>query len=365
MSRLIAYILFLLLPISSYGQFRGEGNRHLSVDYMSGFVMQHKKQISHLITEHPIGFRVVYNRKSTGAAQWEQRYNYPDVGLSFIYIDYRNEKLGKSLALIPHYNIYLTKNREANSQWKYQIGLGIGYNTEKYDRVENNRNNVLGTDINFGIALQIQNQLALSEKWHLVNSISLTHFSNGSIKKPNSGINTISFNTGVSYIVNYKNREFIVSEDSPIYKKGLGYTATLSFGMHEATKIRSGSEPFFVVSFLADKKLNHKSKLGVAVEWFYSRSLKSDVIYDNRLNGERPDFNRIGLALSHELVLGRFSVMSQAGYYVYDPYEPFASIYLRAGLRRYFGDNLFSSLCVKSHAAKAEAAEFALGYRFK
>lgn len=365
MNRLIVITIFSLIPFISNSQFRGEGNRHLSVDYMSGFVMQHKKQVSHLITEHPVGFRVVLNRRTTGAEQWEQRYNYPDVGLSFIYIDYRNEKLGQSLALIPHYNIYLTKNKEAKSQWKYQIGLGIGYNTEKYDQVENNRNNVLGTDFNFGIAFQFQNQLQLSERWSLVNSVSITHFSNGSIKKPNSGINTISFNTGVSYIVNYKDREFIVTEDSPINKKGLGYTATLSFGMHEATKIRSGSEPFFVLSVLADKTLNHKSKLGIAVEWFHSRSLKSDVKYDPWLNGEKPDFNRIGIALSHELTMGKFSVLTQAGYYVYDPYEPFASVYLRTGLRRYFGKHIYGSLCVKSHAAKAEAAEFALGYRWK
>ncbi len=100
------------------------------------------------------------------------------------------------------------------------------------------------------------------------------------------------------------------------------------------------------------------------MEWFYSVSLKKDIPTNYRLEDKEPDFNRIGLALSHELCLGTYSVMTQMGYYVYDPYKAFAPFYVRAGLRRYF-DKLYASLSVKSHYAKAEAAEFAIGWRFK
>jgi len=347
------------------GQFRGTGTQSIDIDFMNGFIMQHKKTISHLIRSQPQGFRVMLERRTNGEEQWQQRYNYPDVGLSFIYLDYKNSSIGKSLALIPHYNIYLTRNRQAKSQWKYQIGLGLEYNTNKYDKVENNQNNVLGTSFNFGIVLQLQNQYRLSEKLRFINSISLTHFSNGSIKKPNSGINTISFNTGLSYVISPSEKSFIETEDTPVVQKGLGYTATLSFGMHEAIQVRAGSYPFFVVSAFVDKTLNHKSKLGFGVEWFYSASLKNDIPYNYKLDGASPDFNRISLAISHELCLGRFSVMTQAGYYIYDPYKPFAPFYVRAGLRRYFKNKLYASLCVKSHYAKAEAAEFAIGWRFR
>ncbi|MTI20570.1 acyloxyacyl hydrolase [Fulvivirga sp. RKSG066] len=358
--------ILLLIPGLSLAQFSGEGERILHMEYMHGFILKHKKQISHLIIGHPQGIRATLVRQTNGSERWHQRYNYPEAGLSLIYLDYQNPSLGKSIALIPHYNVYFTKNRQAKSRWKYQIGLGLGYNTNKYHRETNNQNNVLGTDLNFGISMQLQHQYQITKDIALLNSVSLTHFSNGSIRKPNSGINTVSFNTGIAYSLSKKAYSYNFNQNDPIDKEGLGYTATLSFGMHEATKIGAGSYPFFVLSALADKTLNHKSKLGIAIEWFYSESLKRDIKFDPELAGEEgPDFNRIGIALSHELVLGDFSVMSQLGYYVYDPYKPFTSVYIRAGLRRYFNDNLFASLCVKSHHARAEAAEFALGWRFK
>lgn len=356
----------LLLPGLAFAQFSGQGERLLHVEYMHGFILKHKKQIAHLITAHPQGIKATLVKKTMGDKQWHQRYSYPEVGLSLIYLDYNNPDVGKSIALIPHYNIFLTKNRDAKSQWKYQMGLGVGYNTNKYNKEVNNQNNVLGTNINFGISLQLQHEYKLSKKLLWLNSLSLTHFSNGAIRKPNSGINAISFNTGMAYSLSQKDYKYQAYESDPIDKSGLGYTATLSFGMHEAIKIGAGSYPFFVLSVLADKTLNHKSKLGVAVEWFYSESIKQEIQYDTKLEGKsKPDFNRVGIALSHELMLGDFSVMSQFGYYVYDPYQPFTAVYLRAGLRRYFNEHMFASLCVKSHNAKAEAAEFALGWRFK
>jgi hypothetical protein len=69
--------------------------------------------------------------------------------------------------------------------------------------------------------------------------------------------------------------------------------------------------------------------------------------------------------LSHELMLDKYSVMMQTGYYFYDPYKAFQTIYFRLGLRRYFSEKLYSSIGVKSHSAKAEAMEFAIGYRIK
>lgn len=333
---------------------------------MHGFIMEHKKQISHLVASHPQGLRATLIRQTIGDKRWHQRYNYPEAGLSLIFLDYKNPSIGKSIALIPYYNIYFTRNRMAKSRWKYHVGLGVGYNTNKYHKETNNQNNVMGTDINFGISIQLQHQYQITKKLAWLNSISLTHFSNGSIRKPNSGINTISFNTGIAYSLSQKEYTYNYHESDPIDKSGLGYTATLSFGMHEAVKQNAGSYPFFVLSALADKTLNHKSKLGLAVEWFYSESLKREVEFDTELEGEtKPDFNRIGIALSHELVLGDFSMMTQLGYYVYDPYKPFTSVYIRAGVRRYFNDKIFASLCVKSHHARAEAAEFAIGWRFK
>ena len=367
-----AYILIIALAFlcctntNSHAQFKKGSEKVISVDVFQGFVFRHKEQIAHLITDHPTGFRITYDRKTYGEDSWEQRYNFPDVGLTFIYMDYNNPILGKSLALIPYYDFYIRKNKEAKGQFKYKVGLGLGYNTKKYDRTENNKNNVVSTDFSFGILAQVSYSHEITSQIDINSHVALTHFSNGSIKKPNSGINVVSFNLGLSYSLNQKDRVYRFVEEEKLTTRPIGYLVSLAGGMHEATKIGAGSYPFFVLSGFLDKKLNHKSIIGLGLEWFYSESLRRDVKYDWELVGQsRPDFNRIGLAFAHELVITKFSVISQLGYYVYDPYEPFGKVYIRAGLRKYFGEHLFGSLSVKSHGAKAETAEFALGYRIR
>lgn len=358
--------LLLLLTMSSHAQFKRDTEKVLSVDFFQGFIFQHKEQITHLITDHPTGFRLTYDRKTYGDDSWEQRYNFPDVGLTFIYMDYKNPVLGKSIAVIPYYDFYIRKKKEAKGQFKYKVGLGLGYNTQKYDRVENNKNNVVSTDFSFGILAQFSYSHEITPRIDFNSHIALTHFSNGAIKKPNSGINILSLNLGVSYVINPQNADYQFTPEEKLKERNFGYVVSLSGGTHEATKIGAGAYPFFVLSGFIDKKLNHKSIIGLGVEWFYSDALRRDVKYDRSLTDlAKPDFNRIGLAFAHELIITKFSVISQLGYYVYDPYAPFGKVYIRAGLRKYFGDHLFGSLAVKSHGAKAEAAEFTVGYRIR
>ncbi len=362
----ILLCMLLIMPLMAPGQFRKGVNKVVGVDFFRGAIYEHKEQISHLITGHPWGFRVTFDQKTFGREAWEARYNYPDVGITFVYLDYNNETLGQSIALIPHYQFYITRNKVARNQFSYKIGLGLSYNTEKYDPEHNNKNNVLSTDLSFGILFQASHQWAVSKKVNLVSSVSMTHFSNGAIKKPNSGINVFALNMGVNYRLNYNKIEYLPNTESPLERQPFGIMVAVSGGMHEAVRVGSGADPFWVVSGLADKKINRKSILGVGLEWFYSVSLKKIRKYDYWLeDGENPDFKRVGIVISHELLVNRFSVLTQAGYYLYDPYSKFSQTYLRAGLRRYFGRRFFGSIAVKSHAAKAEAAEFAVGYRIK
>jgi hypothetical protein len=353
-----------LAPILTNAQFTPGLNKTVGLEVFRGFILEHKPQISHLITNHPIGFRIQYDKKVYGQSQWEQRYNYLDQGMTFVYMDYQNPVLGKTLALIPHFNFYWRSKREAKGQIQFMMGFGMGYTTNKYDPVTNNKNNVISSDLTGAVLFQFGYQYQLNERLFLNTSASITHFSNGAIKKPNSGINIISSNIGMSYMLKYKPQEYIRTEELPFTVKPIGFTATLTGGAHESLKIGSGAKPFFVLSTLVDKQVNYKSRFGVGIEWFYSASLKDEIKYDPKVD-KNTDFNRLSIVLSHELMLDKYSIMMQTGYYFYDPYKAFQTIYFRLGLRRYFSEKLYSSIGVKSHSAKAEAMEFAIGYRIK
>ena len=355
-----------MLPTVTTAQFKKGGARVLSAEFMQGAIFEHKKQISHLITNHPWGIRISLDQGTNGSETWQSRYNYPDIGLSFIYMNYKNETLGQTYALAPHYKFYITKNKKSLSQFGYKIAFGLAYNTQKYDRETNNKNNVLSTDLSFAVLFEGWYQYKVNNKLGIKTSVSMTHFSNAAWKKPNSGINIFSLNFGLSYYLNSSPVEYVINEEEALKEKSIGYTLTISGGAHEAVRINTGTYPFFVTSAFIDKRLNRKSRLGLGLEWFYSISLKKFREDDYWLaEGDDPDFNRVGIALSHELTVNEFSVLTQAGYYLYDPYSVFDPIYLRLMLRRYFGAKIYGSVAVKSHAAKAEAAEFGIGYRLK
>lgn len=360
-------IIIFLLSISCTAvksQDIQEPNKSIGIESFGGFIYEHKPQISHLIINRPVGFRIIYNRKTHGDQLWEQRYNFPDRGITFVYIDYQNDLLGKTLAVIPHFNFYLRGKREARSQFQFKMGFGAGYTTEKYNRENNNQNNVISTDLSGAVLFQFGHEYSMTDRLALSSSLSVTHFSNGAIKRPNSGINIFAANFGLNYTFNYSKREYNYTDEQKLSSRPVGYSIIFIGGAHETLKIGAGAKPFFVFTGIVDKKLNHKSRLGVGLEWFHSRSLKEEVKFaDNVTAGT--DFNRIGLVFSHELMVNEFSVMSQAGYYLYDPFKAFQPFYIRLKLRRYFGDHLFGSIGVKSHAAKAEAMEFAIGYRIK
>lgn len=362
--RFVAIIILTFQACALVGQSSTSPNKSLGIELFRGFIYEHKPQISHLITDHPTGFRLVYNRKTHGDEPWESRYNFPDRGLTFIYMDYREPQLGKTFALVPHFTFYLRRKREARSQLQFKAGFGVGYTTEKFDPVTNNQNNVLSTDLSGAVLFQFGHDYRLTDRLSFNSSLSITHFSNGAMKKPNSGINIMAANFGLHYTLDYSERAYNYIEKTPLTSKPIGYSVILIGGAHEALKIGAGAKPFFVVTGIADKQFTHNSRFGVGLEWFHSRSLREEVKFDNSVDPDT-DFNRVGLVLSHELMVNEFSIMTQAGYYIYDPYEAFQPVYLRLKLRRYFGDHLFSSIGVKSHAAKAEAMEFAIGYRIK
>ena len=75
------------------------------------------------------------------------------------------------------------------------------------------------------------------------------------------------------------------------------------------------------------------------------------------------DWKRAGIFMGHELHINKNSLITQAGYYYYYPYDFEGRFYQRVGLKRKFGDRIFANVAVKTHGAKAEAIEFGIGTR--
>lgn len=108
----------------------------IDVNYFKGYIPLHNKDILHLIQGHPEGTIIGWNRRTTGKKEWQQRYNYPDYGASFMYQDLKNETLGNTFGFYGHFNFYFFKRR-----LMFRVGSGVVAASNPYDKNSNPKNN--------------------------------------------------------------------------------------------------------------------------------------------------------------------------------------------------------------------------------
>lgn len=335
----------------------------IDVQYFYGNIAEHSKDIAHLITEHPKGLILSYNRKTYGLNEWERRYNYPDWGFSFLYQDFGNEFVGKNYSLFGHYSFYFL-----NRKLQFRIGQGIAYNTNPFDIDTNKKNNAFGSHLLSATYLLLNYKQQITNQIHIQGGLTLTHYSNGNVRAPNSSLNTIAANIGLTYVPKDQEIPPYITLENKKYTEPLRYNFAVRGGANESDRLGLGQHPFFVASAFVDKRISYKSTLQAGVDVFFARFLKEQIEFEAiafpqfGTQGDE-DWKRVGLFIGHELRFGRVAFVSQLGYYVYYPYDFEGRIYERIGLKRYFGDHFFGAVTVKAHGAKAEAVEFGIGYR--
>ncbi len=143
----------------------------------------------------------------------------------------------------------------------FKIGEGIATTTNPHDKVTNSKNNA------FGSKIMANTVFALNYKWdNIIDKFGVqagfifTHFSNGRVKAPNSGINTYGVNIGIVYNFDKSQRKPIDTSAIKInYREPIKYNFVLRTGINESPIIDSGQKPFYHIGFYADKRFNRKS----------------------------------------------------------------------------------------------------------
>ncbi|SNZ00880.1 acyloxyacyl hydrolase [Flagellimonas pacifica] len=365
MNRLL-YLCVFLYCFYAFSQKQETPKKYvLDASQFYGSVLLHNTDISHLITGHPGGVILGFNRKRYGNEEWESIYGYPDTGFSFVYQNMNNATLGENYGLYAHYNFYFLKRN-----LQFRVAQGLAYNTNPYDKNNNFRNNAFGSHLLASTLVMINyHKENIFAGLGLKAGLSLMHYSNANFKAPNTSTNTMAFNFGLTYDLDReKTYEFMVPETKEKITEPIRYNLAFRMGVNESDIINSGQYGFWMFSAYADKRLGRTSAIQFGTDVFFSNFLKELIRYQSisfpELNvAPDTDFKRVGLFVGHELFMNKMSVVAQLGYYVYYPFDFEGKMYNRIGLKRYFGDKIFGAITLKSHAAKAEAVEFGIGVR--
>ncbi len=360
----LVFTFFLLISVLAFSQ---DDKKSFEIDasLFHGTIIEHNPDISHLITDHPTGLILSFNKKTYGFRDWESRYNYPDWGFSYIYQDMKNQYLGENHSVYAHFNFYFL-----NRNLMFRIGQGIAYATKPYDKYENYLNNAYGSDLLSSTYLQLNYKKEnLFEGFGVQAGVSIIHYSNANVKAPNNSTNTFAFNIGANYLFDHENKpDYIASAEEKKFTEPIKFNFAFRSGVNESDVNGMGQFPFYVFSGYADKRLNRKSAIQLGTDVFLAKFLEELIYYysvafpEYGISGDE-DWKRVGIFVGHELFINKTSFITQLGYYVYYPYDFEGRVYNRIGLQRYFGDKFFGGVTVKAHGAKAEAVEFSVGVR--
>lgn len=333
-----------------------------------GNTFEHNSKIAHLLSEHPTGFLLSWSKLSNPEKYWSYKNNYPELGISFSYHQSHVEALGNNYTLYGHLHWYF-----ASRLVQFKLAQGIAYADNPYHPDKNFRNVAYGSSLLAATRLELN--FVKEYLWDglgVLAGLGVVHYSNGSIKKPNTSANTMYAHIGLRYnweqIQVPKNTElqWTKNDDLSVFR----YEAIVRGGVNQFG-IGAPTRGFLVIGGTLGKRWSYRSGWHAGVEYFHSPFLKDyahfrSVAYPEDGYKGTEDYKRIGIYAGYDLFISdAFSLFANLGYYPYWPIPYDTRVYNRLGAKYYIAKSpIFAMVDVKAHHFRAEAMEFGLGYKF-
>lgn len=327
-----------------------------------GFLIPHHLELNPLQT-HFTSTEVSVGYLSYGRQRWEYAYNFPRMGLSLWYSGYNNsEYIGKAFALHPYISFPIAGT--TSSRLAFRLGVGIGYLTNPFDPVTNYKNIAIGSHFNAAINLKLEYQHKLNEYVVVNGGIDFQHFSNGSFKTPNYGLNSPSVSLGVMYHPRHPNRfdRRKVLPELYMYEfdgKKFMYTAfTFFMGFKDPTYNDNDRLMATSLSIEAMKPVNFKHSLGVGLDLSHYQPFGS--------GKEVSPYSKYGICGAWHMRLWVVSFDFAIGVELYKPQSIYlGTMYERAAFKYHFENGMYTYFGLKALYGRADFIAFGLGYDLK
>jgi hypothetical protein len=324
-------------------------------------------------------FALKFSKQTTGDKLWEQVYDYPYWGLGLYAADFYNpEEIGVPIAIYGFFDGPFIKWNKLS--FNYELSFGAAFHWKSFDPLTNKYNVVIGAGESFLIDAELNFEYNLSNKIDISAGFSLTHFSNGTLKKPNFGINTIAPKITLKY--NFYNHLVFHKQEIPKYIKENEWLISCFGGVKNVifdsvnTDIIEKYEgvyfPVFGISTSYNRQISYKSKIGLGMTVSYDGSVNAQVTIDNNEldPADSPLLDKIQVSVypSYELVINKVSLLLQPAVYLYRKKTKSQSpvFHQRIGLKYHVSDNIFIGLTLRDYSYHiSDFIEWTLGYRIK
>lgn len=325
-----------------------------------GFLWAHRPAAWILVEGHAGATELFAERRVDGDRAWHRSYGLPRYGVLVLHTRMANAaRIGEAIGVAPYLSLPLLGGNRLSLSLR--VGWGLGYVSKPYDRRENTRQIAIGS--RFNGALQLMPELRYDEQRLGVQlGLGINHWSNGSAKQPNLGLNFLSLSLGASYALGVAAPQRTVPDTRGYERERREFSVVGAFGMSESGRPLNGQHSVYALSGHASWRVGGKGTLGGGVDVFNKGDLPTVLpALDNR---SRAELTQAGAHFGGSLLMGRGELLFQFGAYAYTPAPDDAPVYQRLGMRYRIGKRLLASACLKTHFATADHWEFGIGYRW-
>lgn len=331
-----------------------------------GFLMSHHLELDAFQSHFP-AFEFSIEKATWGKEKWEAIYGYPIIGLSVWYSPIGGfEEIGSAFALYPFINFPIVQDQY--NSFNIRIGLGLGILTSHYDRLNNYKNFAIGSTINVAGSIFGEYRRKISRSSTLSFGFGLTHFSNGSTKTPNYGLNLLTGSVGFASYLGRPNPSMNKKVIPKLYtfefdgKQSLDFDVSLSLGMKDMNQ--QFGQRFMVYALAANlfKQVSWKSKFGIGFDLTYDAS----DLYILEWNGDDVQAYQTlkpGMSIGYQLVMSKLSFVFNFGVYLHNLEKSEGDVYQRLTLKYLFSKDFFAMMALHTNWGKADFLSFGVGYQ--
>lgn len=330
-----------------------------------------------------------FGTKLNGSKPWHKSYRYAEIGLSVSFGSIGNAKvLGNFFSVIPELAIPL-KQRKIFSI-SSTLGMGAAYFDKPYDQVKNPENVVIGSHFTFCAIAGFNFAFKLRENISLCVRPVVYHSSNSHSNLPNVGMNLPVISLGLKYAPSYSD-EVRKADEVQEWDKKIHVNTRIGLAYNEqggSTGPTDGPKyPIYLASAFFSKKVSIANKIQTGIEGWYNTGVYDYITSQDFFNDDQKKKSMaIVWFFGHEFLMGHFSVVTQGGIYLYNPFykekikrenvtlliEKMKTIFpARIGLQYYLfdettrnGKNLFVGIYIKTNLGQADFLDMGIGYNF-
>ncbi len=311
MKQRVGTILFLLVFHFTIGQTNA---KFYGLKSHYGFIIAHSEEVKPISQSNPYGLQLEYSWLKTSDKAWKTCYCYGRTGVSFAYFNHANpEVLGSSYNLLYFVEPYFAY--KGPLKFSLRGSIGATYLDKTFDATTNPENLLFSSHVSFYLALSLNLNYHLNEKYAINLSANYNHISNGGQKQPNKGMNFPTLSIGVDRLVDFetlkpKPNELRNHDTSLKYYVG-------SFSSLRSSGLESGSSNHLLVGLLggALQPLSVINGVNAGAELWYDYA---DEAIAERDNLEDSAFSS-AVTLGHHFSVGNFYFLQQFGVYVTRP----------------------------------------------